>query len=178
MDVEQLLKLLNMAFADEWLAYYQYWLGAKVVKGPMKEAVVAELLQHATDELRHADMVAGRIIQLGGTQFEFSVGCRSAPHRAVWLGLSATVLPKDRQKFRRHPESDRRENHRNQTRGKCLRWTSAHSRPRARQDRIVLALPDRTIPRRLPRSREIDRWHPPPDYGPDDRSSPTGGTLV
>ena len=51
----------------EWLAYYQYWLGAKTVKGPMKEAVIAELLQHATDELRHADMVAGRIIQLGGT---------------------------------------------------------------------------------------------------------------
>jgi bacterioferritin len=67
MDVEQLLKLLNMAFADEWLAYYQYWLGAKVVKGPMKEAVIAELLQHAGDELRHADMVAARIIQLGGT---------------------------------------------------------------------------------------------------------------
>jgi bacterioferritin len=67
MDVEQLLKLLNRAFADEWLAYYQYWLGAKVVKGPMKEAVIAELLQLGTDELRHADMVAGRIIQLGGT---------------------------------------------------------------------------------------------------------------
>jgi bacterioferritin len=67
MDVEQLLKLLNMAFADEWFAYHQYWLGAKVVKGPMKEAVIAELLQHATDELRHADMVAARIIQLGGT---------------------------------------------------------------------------------------------------------------
>jgi bacterioferritin len=67
MDVEQLLKLLNMAFADEWLAYFQYWLGAKVVKGPMKDAVIAELLQHATDELRHADMVATRIIQLGGT---------------------------------------------------------------------------------------------------------------
>ena len=67
MDVEQLLKLLNMAFADEWLAYYQYWLGAKVVKGPMKEAVIAELLQHATDELRHAGLVAARIIQLGGT---------------------------------------------------------------------------------------------------------------
>lgn len=33
----------------------------------MKEAVIAEFLQHATDELRHADMGAGRIIQLGGT---------------------------------------------------------------------------------------------------------------
>ncbi|HFE53913.1 MAG TPA: ferritin [Bacteroidetes bacterium] len=67
MDVQELIKLLNKAFADEWLAYYQYWLGAKVVRGPMKEAVIAELLQHATDELRHADMVANRIIQLGGT---------------------------------------------------------------------------------------------------------------
>jgi bacterioferritin len=66
MDVNELLDLLNRAFSDEWLAYYQYWLGAKVVKGPMKEAVAAELLQHAADELRHADMVAMRVIQLGG----------------------------------------------------------------------------------------------------------------
>ena len=67
MDVDKLVQLLNKAFADEWLAYYQYWIGAKVVKGPMKEAVIAELTQHAADELRHADMLALRIIQLGGT---------------------------------------------------------------------------------------------------------------
>ena len=59
--------MLQRAFADKWLAYYQYWLGAKVVKGPMKDAVGAELLQHATEELLHADMVAMRIIQLGGS---------------------------------------------------------------------------------------------------------------
>jgi bacterioferritin len=63
---ERVLELLNKAFADEWLAYYQYWLGAKVAKGPMKEAVMAELTQHAADELRHADLVSNRIIQLGG----------------------------------------------------------------------------------------------------------------
>jgi bacterioferritin len=67
MDVNELLGLLNRAFADEWLAHYQYWLGAKVVKGPMKDAVIAELLQHAADELRHAEMLSLRIIQLGGT---------------------------------------------------------------------------------------------------------------
>lgn len=67
MDVEKLLELLRRAYSDEWLAYYQYWLGAKVVKGPMKDAVGTELLQHATEELLHADMVAMRIIQLGGT---------------------------------------------------------------------------------------------------------------
>ena len=66
MDVQEVLNLLNRAFADEWLAYYQYWLGAKVAKGPMKDAIAAELLEHATDELRHADMVANRILQLGG----------------------------------------------------------------------------------------------------------------
>ena len=67
MDVEKLLKLLNAAYASEWLAYYQYWLGAKVIKGPMKDAVAAELLLHSTEELSHADMLANRIIQLAGT---------------------------------------------------------------------------------------------------------------
>ena len=66
MDVNRVLELLNKAFSDEWLAYYQYWIGAKIVAGPMKDAVIAELLQHAADELRHADMVTTRIIQLGG----------------------------------------------------------------------------------------------------------------
>jgi len=66
MDVDELLSLLNKALADEWLAYYQYWIGAKVVKGPMKDAVIAELILHATEELSHAELIATRIIQLGG----------------------------------------------------------------------------------------------------------------
>lgn len=67
MDVNELLTLLNRAYASEWLAYYQYWLGAKVIKGPMKDAVAAELTLHATEELGHANLLANRIIQLGGT---------------------------------------------------------------------------------------------------------------
>lgn len=66
-NVEEIVALLNRAYADEWLAHYQYWVSSKVVKGIMKEAVIAELVQHAADELRHATMVADRIIQLGGT---------------------------------------------------------------------------------------------------------------
>ncbi len=66
-DAEKVIGLLNKLYCDEWLAYYQYWLGAKLVKGPMKDAVMAELVQHAGDELRHAGMDADRIIQLGGT---------------------------------------------------------------------------------------------------------------
>jgi len=67
MNVDDLLNLLNKALADEWLAYYQYWIGAKVVKGPMKDAVTAELTLHATEELTHAELLATRIVQLGGT---------------------------------------------------------------------------------------------------------------
>ena len=66
-DVDKLLGLLNEALADEWLAYYQYWIGAKVIKGPMKGEVMGELMQHADDELRHAGLLVERIIQLGGT---------------------------------------------------------------------------------------------------------------
>lgn len=67
MNVDELINMLNKALADEWLAYYQYWVGAKVVKGPMKDAVIAELTIHATEELAHAELLATRIIQLGGT---------------------------------------------------------------------------------------------------------------
>lgn len=64
---DKIVEMLNKALCDEWLAYYQYWIGSKVVKGPMKDAVIAELIEHATDELRHADMLVTRILELGGT---------------------------------------------------------------------------------------------------------------
>lgn len=66
-DVENLILTLNKAYSDEWLAHYQYWIGSMVVKGPNKEAVIAELVQHANEELMHATSLATRIIQLGGT---------------------------------------------------------------------------------------------------------------
>jgi bacterioferritin len=66
-EVNKLVEMLNKALADEWLAYYQYWVGAKIVKGPMREVTVAELLQHATEELGHAELLSNRLIQLGGT---------------------------------------------------------------------------------------------------------------
>ena len=79
MDVNELLKMLNQAFASEWLAYYQYWLGAKLIKGPMKDAVAAELTLHATEELNHAVLLSGRIIQLGGSP---------VPDPKQWFALS------------------------------------------------------------------------------------------
>jgi len=66
-DVDKLLGMLNSALAEEWLAYYQYWIGARVMEGPMRSEIEPELLLHATQELNHAVLVVGRIIQLGGT---------------------------------------------------------------------------------------------------------------
>ena len=75
-EAQTVYELLNKAYCDEWLAYYQYFIEAKVVKGLMKDAAITELTQHAADELRHATMVCARIIQLGGTP---------ALHPSEWL---------------------------------------------------------------------------------------------
>ena len=64
---DELIKLLNCAFAEEWLAYYQYWVGAKVARGLERPKIVEEFIEHATEELKHADWLADRIIQLGAT---------------------------------------------------------------------------------------------------------------
>ena len=66
-EASTVIDLLNRAYCDEWLAYYQYFIEAKVIKGLMKDAVISELNLHGADELRHATMISGRIIQLGGT---------------------------------------------------------------------------------------------------------------
>ncbi len=66
-DVHALIQLLNKAYSDEWLAYYQYWVGAKVAVGPLAPALIPELEEHAAEELAHAQKLASRIIQLGGT---------------------------------------------------------------------------------------------------------------
>ncbi len=67
LDVEELVGLLNKALSEEWLAYYQYWIGARMMEGPMRSEIEPELLLHADQELGHAVLVVNRIIQLGGT---------------------------------------------------------------------------------------------------------------
>jgi bacterioferritin len=65
-DKNELIRMLDEALSEEWLAYYQYWIGARVMEGPMRSEIAPELLLHATQELGHAVLVVDRIIQLGG----------------------------------------------------------------------------------------------------------------
>jgi bacterioferritin len=61
-----LITKLNNALADEWLAYYQYWIGAQIIKGKIAAKAKTELLEHAGEELKHAVMLAERMLELGG----------------------------------------------------------------------------------------------------------------
>ncbi len=67
LDVKKLITVLNAALSEEWLAYYQYWIGARLMEGPMRAEIEPELLVHASQEFNHANMVVNRIIQLEGT---------------------------------------------------------------------------------------------------------------
>jgi bacterioferritin len=66
LDKDELIRMLNEALAEEWLAYYQYWIGARLMEGPMRSEIAPELLIHATQELGHAVLVVDRIVQIGG----------------------------------------------------------------------------------------------------------------
>ena len=65
-DREVVLKLLNEALATEWvciLRYYRHYFSAS---GMFADAVKGEFLEHAQQELEHANLIAERIVQLGG----------------------------------------------------------------------------------------------------------------
>lgn len=73
-DQKKLMEILNAALSEEWLAYYQYWIGAMLMEGPMRSEIEPELQQHALEELNHAVKIAERIIQLGGTPVTNPIG--------------------------------------------------------------------------------------------------------
>ena len=65
-NADELVKKLKIVYADEWLAYYQYWIGSKIAVGRMRGIIAKEFEEHANEELKHAGMLTKRIIILGG----------------------------------------------------------------------------------------------------------------
>ena len=66
LNVQELIDDLTRAYADEWLAHYNYLLAAHLASG-INAPTVASLLQASSEhELGHANKLAERIIQLGG----------------------------------------------------------------------------------------------------------------
>lgn len=65
-DLPELLSQLNSALSEEWLAFYQYWIGSLIAEGAMRSDVQREFEAHAMEEFGHARKLADRIIQLEG----------------------------------------------------------------------------------------------------------------
>jgi bacterioferritin len=65
-DREVVLRLLNEALATEIVCVLRYRRHYFMAKGAVGEVVKKELLEHAKEEQAHADLIATRIVQLGG----------------------------------------------------------------------------------------------------------------
>jgi len=65
-DRQAVLKVLNEVLATEIVCTLRYRNNALVAEGIQAESIAAEFKQHAAEEQQHADMVAERIVQLGG----------------------------------------------------------------------------------------------------------------
>lgn len=65
-NVEELIKDLNKAYADEWIAHFYYSWASDVASGINSPAVVSELDRIAAEELEHSGELAARILELGG----------------------------------------------------------------------------------------------------------------
>src|SRR6266851_5856357 len=66
-DRETVIKLLNEALATEIVCVLRYKRHYFMAQGIHSEPIAAEFLQHANEEQGHADEIAGRIVQLGGS---------------------------------------------------------------------------------------------------------------
>ena len=91
LDVKDLIKDLDKAYCDEWLAFYAYWYMAQTVEGKGYEDMSEFLGKIAKDELEHAQEVANRIIELGGLPTNNPVNLEknaNAPYPGVVKELS------------------------------------------------------------------------------------------
>jgi len=66
-DVKAAIKVLNEALATEIVCVLRYRNHHFVAKGIHSQSVAQEFLEHSNEEQGHADQIATRIVQLGGT---------------------------------------------------------------------------------------------------------------
>jgi len=65
-DRAVVIKVLNEALATEIVCVLRYKRHHFMAKGIHAQSVAAEFAQHAVEEQEHADLIAERIVQLGG----------------------------------------------------------------------------------------------------------------
>lgn len=66
LNAESAVRVLNDALATELVCTLRYRQHAFVARGIHSEPIAQEFLVHSNEELAHADLLAKRIVQLGG----------------------------------------------------------------------------------------------------------------
>jgi bacterioferritin len=66
-DLPRVITVLQEALATELVCVLRYKRHYYTATGPESSSIAAEFLVHAGEEQAHADLLAGRIVQLGGT---------------------------------------------------------------------------------------------------------------
>ena len=83
-DRAKVVKLLNQALATEIVCVLRYRRHHFMASGLDAQSVAAEFLLHANEEQGHADLIAARIVQLGGAP-DFSPEGLSARSHAEYV---------------------------------------------------------------------------------------------
>lgn len=94
-DRETVVKLLNDALATEIVCTLRYKRHHFMAQGIHAQSVAAEFLQHANEEQGHADMIAARIIQLGGEPDFDPQGLTTRSHAEYVAGKDLAEMIKE-----------------------------------------------------------------------------------
>jgi len=87
-DRHTVLRLLNEALATELVCYLRYKRHYFMATGLKASVAAAEFLEHATQELQHADQLAERIMQLGGEPDFNPLGLTERSHAEYVAGAN------------------------------------------------------------------------------------------
>ena len=94
-DRKTVIKVLNEALATEIVCVLRYRRHYFMASGINAEGVAAEFLQHSNDEQGHADLIAQRIVQLGGEPNFNPEGLLTRSHAEYVEGETLTDMIKE-----------------------------------------------------------------------------------
>jgi bacterioferritin len=94
-DRETVIKLLNEALATEIVCVLRYKRHYFMAQGIHADPIAQEFLTHANEEQGHADQIAGRIVQLGGSPNLSPEGLLSRSHSEYVEGQTLLDMIKE-----------------------------------------------------------------------------------
>lgn len=86
---KDIVKHLKTALASEYQAFHMYRSAYYKIRGPLRPVIKDELLEHANEELDHANLLEDRINILGGITFN------DYTEWDVWSAGTSDSIPSD-----------------------------------------------------------------------------------